>query len=234
MASIKYSALISEMRGKLNGSVFSRNHYAAYVRNKVTPTNPRTVRQQEIRSVFANLSSQWRSLTQEQRNAWNTAVAEFLRTNIFGDSYKPSGINLFIRLNMNLYNIQHNMINMPPKPAPVDLIKIVTIKIDAINDIFFVIIQTTIPIRHFPVVSVTRPLSPGINFVKSEFRMIKFSFSTVFGHPDQYEIGLGPQYKSKFGSLSNFIGQSLFVKILPIDLQTGLNGILLQEKAIIQ
>jgi hypothetical protein len=54
------------------------------------------------------------------------------------------------------------------------------------------------------------------------------------GHPNQYEIGLGPQYKSKYGSLSNFIGQTLFVKILPIDVISGLNGVFLQEKVIIQ
>ncbi len=233
MAVIKYSALISEMRGKLNGTVLSRNRYAAYAHTKVTPNNPRTTIQQINRSMFAQLSQMWRTLTQEQLDSWNTAVYEFLKTNIFGDSYKPSGINLFIRLNMNLNNIHRPIIYVPPKPAPVDLIKIVSININGMNNYFTLIVETTMPISHFPVVSVTRPLSPGINFVKTEFRLIDFSYSNVFGHPNQYEIDLSIQYKIKFGALADFLGQSLFIKIMPVDVITGINGVPLKEKVLI-
>lgn len=233
MASIKYSALISEMRGKLNGTVLSRNRYAAYARVKVTPNNPRTAEQQINRSMFAQLSQMWRTLTQEQLNSWNTAVYEFLKTNIFGDSYKPSGINLFIRLNMNLNNIHRPIIYIPPRPAPVDLIKIVSINLNGMNNHFSLIVETTMPINNYPVVSVTRPLSPGINFVKTEFRIIDFNYSNILGHPNQYQIDLSIQYKLKFGALANFLGQCLFIKVMPVDIITGLNGVHLKEKVII-
>jgi len=233
MASIKYSALISEMRGKLNGTVFSRNHYAAYARNKVTPYNPRTDRQQKIRAVFAELSKTWRLLHQEQRDAWNQAVYNFLRTNIFGDTYKPSGINLFIRINMNLHNVRRDRLLLPPKPAPVDSIKIILIEIDATNNSITIIIESLPGITHIPILSVTRPLSPGIYFVKSEFRILDFSYNVDPINPLRYYLKIGPQYVEKFGTLPNFVGQIFFVKVLPIDSHTGLNGIPIQERVII-
>ncbi len=234
MASIKYSALISEMRGKLNGTVFSRNHYAAYARNKVTPYNPRTDRQQKIRAVFADLSKAWRQLLQAERDAWNQAVYNFLRTNIFGDTYKPSGINLFIRINMNLHNIHQSRFLLPPKPVTVNSIKILDIKVEAGSNTILIFIESTPDISHTPILSVTRPLSPCINFVKSEFRILDCSINPDLNNPQLYSLLIGPQYAEKFGALSNFIGQIFFVKVLPIDRHTGLNGIAIQEKAIIQ
>lgn len=234
MALIKWSALIADMRGKLNGAVMSRNRYAAYARIKVTPYNPQTPSQQTNRSMFAQLSQMWRTLTQEQRNSWNMAVHEFLKTNIFGDSYKPAGINLFIRLNMNLNNIHRPIIYTPPKPEPVDLIKILSINLNGNSNHFSLIVESSMPINHFPVLYVTRPLSPGINFVKSEFRIIDFDYSPVPAHPDQYQLDFSVQYKMKFGALSNFLGQCLFVKVMPIDVITGINSVPLKEKVIIQ
>ena len=42
MAKIKMTAIVADMRNKLNGSVFSRNRGGAYIRTKVTPINPQT------------------------------------------------------------------------------------------------------------------------------------------------------------------------------------------------
>ena len=45
MAKVLFSALISDMRNKLNGSVFAKNRGGSYLRTKVTPVNPQTVAQ---------------------------------------------------------------------------------------------------------------------------------------------------------------------------------------------
>ena len=42
MAKILTTAIVADIRNKLNGSVFSKNRYGAYVRTKVTPVNPQT------------------------------------------------------------------------------------------------------------------------------------------------------------------------------------------------
>jgi hypothetical protein len=234
MALIKWSALVADVRGKLNGTVFSRNRYAAYVRTKVTPSNPQSTRQQEVRSKFAHLSSYWRVLTQQQRDAWNNAVINFLRTNIFGDTYKPTGLNLFVRLNMNLFNIACPMITMPPKPEVVDKITIQSIEIFANVNKLNLIIQASAPMNHYPVISLTRPLSPGVQFVKSEFRMSKFIYHLNPALPNQYTIELGNEFATKYGNMINYIGRAIFIKIQPINKVSGLSGVPLQEKIIIQ
>ncbi len=234
MALVKWSAIISEIRGKLNGTVFAKNRYSCYARNKVTPFNPQTPAQQNIRYNFAQLSKQWRELTQEERDAWNRAVDDFIITNIFGDKYKPSGMNLFIRINMNLFLIKRPMITMPPVPSPVDFIRLISYFIEASTNKIEFIIESHPSINHFPTVFVTRPLSPGITFAKSEFRMIEFAKENVFGHPDQYKLVLGFKYANKYGNLTEFLGQRFFIKITPIDFFTGLNGIPIEESYIIE
>jgi len=104
MAKVKFSALISDMRNKLNGSVFSKNRAGSYLRNKVTPSNPSTPSQALVRSILGTLASTWRTLTDPQRDAWNAAVESWLTTDIFGDTVTPSGFGLYVRLNGNIVN----------------------------------------------------------------------------------------------------------------------------------
>ena len=85
---------------------------------------------------------------------------------------------------------------------------------------------------HIPLSYVSRPLSPGISFVKSEFRLIDYSIE--FSQPNQYILHIGAEYKMKYGPLSNFIGQRFFYKITPINKKTGLNGVSIQNFSIIQ
>ena len=66
MAKIKMTAIVADMRNKLNGSVFSRNRGGAYIRTKVTPINPQTAAQVQARSLLTSLSQGFRSLSQAQ------------------------------------------------------------------------------------------------------------------------------------------------------------------------
>jgi hypothetical protein len=82
---MKFGAFVVAGSGKIGGHVASRNRSGAFLRTKVTPTNPQTGAQNAVRSLLASLSSAWRSLTGAQRAAWNGAVSAFPRTNVFGD-----------------------------------------------------------------------------------------------------------------------------------------------------
>jgi hypothetical protein len=181
--------------------------------------------------MFAQLSKSWRQLTQDERNAWNRAVESFLKTNIFGDTIRPSGINLFIRININLQNIGQPTVKLPPVPVPVDAIRIIKFKLDAATKTIDVFIESREIIKHTPIVFATRPLSPGISYAKKELRMI--DFTSTPNTPNQYIIHLGPEYVNKYGPLINYLGQRLFIKITPIDTKTGLNGISITYDSII-
>jgi hypothetical protein len=92
---IKFSGIgVVDGRGKLNGTVFSRNRSGAIARVKVTPINPNTAAQAAARSLLASLSQGWRGLSQAAILQWNNAVSDYQTTDVFGDLRTPTGKNL--------------------------------------------------------------------------------------------------------------------------------------------
>lgn len=102
MARLKFGMVVTDMRGKLGGHVFTKSRQGATVRTKVTPVNRQTSAQGAIRGIFGTLSRGWNGLTEPQRATWNNAAEEFKRTNVFGDQVALSGKNLYISLNTNI------------------------------------------------------------------------------------------------------------------------------------
>ena len=96
---IKFGAIVVDGRGKIGGHVASKNRGGAYLRTKVTPTNPQTTFQSAVRNRLTAFSQGWRGLTQAQRDAWNAAVSNFSKTDVFGDIKQPTGLNLYVKLN---------------------------------------------------------------------------------------------------------------------------------------
>lgn len=113
---MKYkSSLISVASGSLNGSTFSHNRFGAYIRNRTTPVNPSSQRQQDVRAVFTSLAADWSEvLTQAQRDAW-TLYGENVETiNNFGDPIHLTGINMFMRSNTVLLQAGLPQVNAGP------------------------------------------------------------------------------------------------------------------------
>ncbi|MBP7497227.1 MAG: hypothetical protein KA792_06160 [Bacteroidales bacterium] len=118
MALIKTTAFLAEIRGSVNGTVFSRNPYGAIARTKVTPVNPETLPQQAVRSMFAALIPQWSGLSDNQRKLWADLAMRLPQTNVFGDTYFLTGALLFTSFNRNLQEIGESVIeDAPPLEA---------------------------------------------------------------------------------------------------------------------
>lgn len=86
--------------GALGSYVMSHNRYGYYLRNRVTPTNPRSTRQQEIRSIVSQVSKRWSQvLTPEQRNAWDVYANAISMSNRIGMSIYLTGHAHYVRSN---------------------------------------------------------------------------------------------------------------------------------------
>lgn len=120
MALIKLTAVVDNISGKLNGSVFARNKGGHYIRSKSNPTNPQTEKQNLVRSLLSGVSTEWRQLTNGQREAWKGAGADFPYQNKLGDTKIYSGFNLFVKHNQNLKNYDEGspILASPMPPAP--------------------------------------------------------------------------------------------------------------------
>lgn len=210
MAKIKFGMMMTDARGKLGGQVFSKNRSGAYVRTKVTPSNPRTRFQQENRSVLGSVSSGWSNLTSEQRSAWNNAVEQWQKTNVFGDLQKPSGKNLFTSLNKVI--IQHfagaDILVSPP--AKVEFMPFILDDVStgagALNVVFGSEQTENMQYR----VRATPPISAGTTFVNNLFR----SLPGVYVGTGGLTINIISGYLNRFGPAPS--GQKIAVEVTPI------------------
>ncbi len=78
MATIKTSALISDIRGKIGGNCFARNKAGLYVRASAT-------------------TAAWKALTAQQRADWQAYALNTSWTNRLGDSINIGGEAAFVR-----------------------------------------------------------------------------------------------------------------------------------------
>lgn len=100
---MKYIGLISsDARGKNGGNVASRNRFGTYLRTHVSGVQPRTALQQANRQAFGAISSAWRALTDQQQQGWNTLATTVTFRNSLGQSYNPTGAQLFMMFSRNL------------------------------------------------------------------------------------------------------------------------------------
>ena len=61
-----------ELRGKVGGTVFSRNAGGAYLKVHAKPTNPKSQAQIRARAVFRNAGKGFATLTSDQQAQWNS------------------------------------------------------------------------------------------------------------------------------------------------------------------
>lgn len=212
MAKIKFGMMMTDARGKLGGQVFSKNRAGAYIRTKVTPSNPQTQAQAQVRSNLATLSTGWNSLTAPQIAQWNSSVDDWATTDIFGDIKKPTGKNLYVKLNVNLLNSGQTAIAVPPSKIELPALMEVAVDVDsALN---------SLEIANLPIftdgvfqIEACAPVPRGVNFVKNKFRVISYETKNAPG-----AVIVSASYINKFGSVTN--AENIFFRIRAI----GENG----------
>lgn len=168
---IKYSALVSDARGKLNGSVASRNRYGNYLRNKMTPVNRRTSFQQANRAIFGAMSAHWNAISEAQRTAWRNYANDNPYTDIFGDQKTLQGNSIFTGINTLLLNAGLPALDIPDL-TDVDLPHI-TLSIETLSPTAFDIeISSNTTDAEKIVVYATPPVSAGKMFLKNDYRIV--------------------------------------------------------------
>lgn len=197
MAKIKFGAMMVDASGKLGGQVFAKNRGGSYIRTKTTPLNPQTSAQMGVRGVFASISSGWSSLTEAGRQSFNNLVADYARTDVFGDTRNPSGKSLYQRLNQNLAISGQAQITACVLPSAVPFADFTEVILNYATDT----VQLTTAgdtTGSQVVVWATPPLTAGTKFVKNKLRQI-----AVVAGDDALVANVFDEYVAKFGAFSN-------------------------------
>lgn len=107
-------ALGAGLSGSCGDRTWSRNAHGPFNRDRVTPNNPQTGKQQFYRGRFGALSASWLgTLTPAQRDAWD-AYATRRRQSFRGPRIQLSGFNEFMRINWPRFRASVAVTSDPP------------------------------------------------------------------------------------------------------------------------
>jgi hypothetical protein len=100
MASIKPGPLVTKIRGSVGGVCFGAGPGGDTARRKSKPKWPWSEDQREMQCALAAAAAAWRLLTPAVQTAWREYAETVDLTNRLGDTFHPTGANMFIRRNV--------------------------------------------------------------------------------------------------------------------------------------
>lgn len=172
----------SEIRGKIGGTVYSRNASGAYIRKFTKPTNANTLIQNSARNVFTVVASAFRDLTNVQRQTWESMRTFYTRTDSVGNVITPTASQLYARINGKLMQNgvvdASTLLSVCPTPVTVEsILNLVPTWDLSANDLFadveFGNGLAVVPADSLLVISATASISGGIKAVPaSAFKRI--------------------------------------------------------------
>lgn len=216
MAKILLGATIGDARGSAGAITYSKNQFGAYIRQKVSPVQPRTSRQTQVRQFFSDLSIRWGSvLLDAQRTAWRALATVNPVIDVFGNSQVLTGLQLFQRVNRNLQECTVATIDDAPPDQGVATINAISVVASAgAQTIVLTFDPTPVGAPEYMLVFATAPMSPGKAFYKPLLRFISvLSSGTATGQ------GLANNYIAKFGAIP--LGQRIGFKACKVNTDNG-------------
>lgn len=217
MAKFTPGAIISEIRGTIASTTFSKNASGAIIRNRVTPINRNTTAQSNQRQIFANISSSWRGLTQAQRDSWIEATPDFPYQDSLGQTKFLTGAQLFQKLNLNIIQLGGTMIEEAPAQTSFPDFAVGTVA-GTTTTLTAAFTPDPIPAGFSAFFYATRPLSAGKQFVsKSDFKLVQIEDAAAISPADLFT-----SYESKVASLGDASGKKVFVEMRLVETASGI------------
>jgi hypothetical protein len=173
MALVKFGAVVAELRGSLNGDVFSRNRWGAYVRSQPLYADNPSHKQLDQRALVEKISQAWRTLSDEQRATWAGFALQHPTTNVFGDQTYLSGFAIFMQRNLVIQQTGNSGISLPP---PHQLLATITTwqadPSQGSDTMYAQCIPNEISAWNVAIVEATPQISPGRSQPKNKYKRI--------------------------------------------------------------
>jgi len=218
MALILFGNGIADIRGSINGTTFARNRSGAYARNRTVPINPGTIDQTLTRSLFGNVSNGWANLTEAQQDTWRGEAALQTRLNKLGQSYVPSGRQLYMEVNSSLAQANLPQIVTPGSSFPPNAVEFLEVSATTLaGNLATLSITNTNLIQPPAIVVDAAPATTTKTNLSNQFRQI-----AVVSSPGSSESVVA-EYIARFG-LVQTVGSRIFVRVTSIDPANGLRS----------
>lgn len=204
MASIKMGAIVTDIKGKIGGTVFQGSVAGGVMKNnaaKKSTSGSSKLTKADAGRVFlpqrtiSSLASGWRSLSLSDQLSWKTAAPSFPFLNKYGVSYTPSGYQLYMSVNANLTVINQTLLTVAPTPSELVNMPPFVIAQDSSTSIT---IDTDIdlPPGYLAQISATVGMSAGRQPAKGDYKLI-----AILTAIDVLPFELFSAYTAVFGSL---------------------------------
>jgi hypothetical protein len=217
-------ALAQDVRGSLNGTVFSRNLGGAYVRSKVSPVQPVSGWSSAARQGFKAVSQRWANvLLDAQRSAWSAFAAVHPFVNVFGDSLTLSGVAMYQAVNQRVRLCGGGWIDDAPLTFVVGDLGTVTIVATATGGTYAtcsVVAENALPYGGGLYVEMTVQIPPGRVVQKNDYRLVNQANRVVFASGVDFAADANLRFPLSGVAAGNLIG----FRVAAIDLSTGAIG----------
>lgn len=195
--------------GSQAATTSSRNRFGQYTRSRVSPVQPRTPAQVQVRGYLAELSAGWSQLTDAQRSAWNNWAAGSPRTDSLGQTVYQTGLQAFVGVNI-YHKLRGGDITQDPPTAGTPATPVLAAPVINDTPLFTVEMLFTLPDDNYLAVYASPPVSPGITFNRD------FRYLGMFDKPSPSgPVVLTSAYVAKFGSLP--LGKKVFLRAMVFD-----------------
>jgi len=116
MALCQYTGIVNDLRGKLAGTIFSRNKSGSYCKPWAAPSNKRSYAQQQSKACLDGLAYQWSILGTTLRAQWNAFATLPPETDYdrWGNICYIDGWHWFCRINIRLRQAGLTTTTTPP------------------------------------------------------------------------------------------------------------------------
>ena len=99
------SSLLSDIRGSIGGTTYSKVRGGLIARNRTVPYNPQSVPQEQVRGNLGFVSGMFSDLSFSQRQEWKAWADQLKVLNRLGEEYTPSVRQAFIMTRLNQITI---------------------------------------------------------------------------------------------------------------------------------
>lgn len=187
MALIKLSAVFSDIRGKLAGSVIQQSKSGLVLKN----ISKKSKKQSNVKSTnfgyVQTLHNSWRNLTTSQKAVWKSFANFSLVSQKNNKKRFLSANELFFKLNFYRLMYGHSLLIIPEFSKCQFLNITATLHLSGSN-LIFTTSRIMVPANEFLILKVTPPLLPSINSATSRMRNIIFvtSATSIFDISSEY------------------------------------------------
>lgn len=183
MAVIQYSAVVNQLRGKLNGSVFNKSSTGYTLTSKGQPPRTITHEQSISRARFQQAQRRWKELSAQEQADWALFASNNPNRDRFGNETILSGYNKYMECTINAESIgsfiSYPINTNPVPPAPFDSLSITGLELQTFssgNQIFVLHADVRNPIsaNKFYSFEVGLPMSAGVTNYTKSYRFMGF------------------------------------------------------------